>query len=108
RLDQEPDARSAELLGGEAQVRHERRAELLRIGIRRRDARQAVDLRAAERLRVVDRLADTVLKLADALRVAGEAAAAARRVAGRQVVQHLRELVPREPLGELLLGIGVR
>ena len=54
---------------------------------------EAIDLRAAERLRVVDRLADAVLEFADPIGEAGDPALAFRPVAGRQIVQHLHERV---------------
>jgi len=56
-LDEELDALAREAVGGEAQVGDEGLAQLLGRDVLRRDAREAVDLLAAERLRVLDGLA---------------------------------------------------
>jgi hypothetical protein len=68
----------------------------------------AIDLRASQRLRVVDCPCDAVLKFADALGMTGDAALAGRPIARRQVVQHLDQPVAQQPLGDLLLRIRVR
>ena len=77
------------------------------VDTRRRDAGEAVHLLAAERGRVFDRLPDTVLELSDAVGMACDAALALRPVAGGEVMQHLNELMPVEPLAELGRGIRV-
>src|SRR5439155_23328132 len=102
------DARGAELVRREAQVRYERCAHSLRIGALRRDAGEAVHLLATERAGVVDRLRDTVLEFTDAIRMTADAALAIGPVAGRQVMQHLHQAVARKQVGELLLWICVR
>jgi hypothetical protein len=108
RLDQELDARTRQLARGEAQVLDERRAHARGILARRRDARQAIDLRALERARIVDRLSHAVPEFAHARRLARDAAVALRPIAGRQVVQHLREAVAPQALDQRLLRVGVR
>src|SRR5438309_839384 len=74
RLDQELDVRLAEPIRGEPEVGDECCANGLDIDSLRRDAGQAVDLDAAERRCVFDRLSNAVLELADASGIAGKAA----------------------------------
>src|SRR5579859_3384076 len=93
RLEEEANPGRPEARGGEAQILDQRLANRLRMRAARRNAGEAVQLLAAERARVLDRAPDAVLELADALGVASDAALAGGPVAGRQVVQDLRQTV---------------
>ena len=66
-------------------------------------ARRAVHLAAAERAGVLNCATNTVLELADAVRMAGNAVPGA----GRQVVRDLGEAVLVETLGERILVEGI-
>ncbi len=67
-----------------------------------RDADEAVDLLAAERGRIGDRLVDAGLELLDAVGEHGDAALATGPVAGRQIVQDLGEAVGLQFRGKLV------
>ena len=58
------------------------------VHVARCDAGEAIQLCAAERGRI-DRLADAILELADAIGNAGDAPLALAPVAGRKIVEHL-------------------
>ena len=107
RLDEQLDPGFLQLERGEFQVGDEGGALTLGGGVGTH-ARQAVQLLALQRLRVFDRLAHAVLKFADAIGMAGDAAFAFIPIPGGQVVQHLGETVLLQRLGELLLGVRVR
>ena len=107
RLDQQPDAGLLQRGCREAQVGDQRRVRMLMRDARRQLAGQAVDLRAAQRLGVVDGPRHAVAELGHAVRVAGDAALARLPVAGRQVVQHLLQAVGAQGGGQFLLGIGI-
>ena len=77
RLDQQPDAGLLQPLRGECQVVDEDVLQHGAIDALRRDAGQAIDLLAAERLRIGDRLVDAVAEFVDAVRQYGDAALAA-------------------------------
>ena len=100
RLEQELDAGVGEARRRVLQVRDQRRLQRGGVHARRRDAGEAVDLRAAERLPVADRGRDRGAELVDPVGQAADAALAARPVAGRQVEQRLREAVRRQRLGD--------
>ena len=97
RLDQQADAGLLQSLGGERQVLDEDVLQRGAIHALRRDAGKAIDLAAAERPGIGDRRVDAAAKLVDAVGQDGDAALAARPVAGRQVEQHLRQPVLLEP-----------
>ena len=59
----------------------------------RHDARKAIDLSAAQRLRIIDGLADAILELGNAIRMAGDAALAGVPIARGQVEENLGETV---------------
>ena len=66
----------------------------------RNDAREAIDLRALERVGVADRLFDALRELGRPIGMAGDASLAGRPVAGREVVQDLRQPVLPQRLPE--------
>jgi hypothetical protein len=70
-LDQQPQARGLQLPRGNAQVADHRAVRLRGVHARRHLADQAVDLRAVERARIVDRHADAldVLEFVDGLSI---------------------------------------
>ncbi len=74
----------------------------------RRETDEAVHLLAAKRGGILDRLAHSVLELADALRQHGDAALSRSPVACRQVVKHVNELMPFKRFDELPLRIRIR
>ena len=78
-----------------------------RIASRRCDAGETIDLRALQGGCILDRLADAVLKFADAIGQAGDAALALGPIAGGQVMQHLREPIRRGSSASVLLGVGI-
>ena len=59
----------------------------------RHDTRKAIDLSAAQRLRIIDGLADAILELGNAIRMAGDAALAGVPIARGQVEENLGETV---------------
>ena len=72
------------------------------VSARRRDAGQAIDLAAAQRLRIGDRRVDAFAELRRSGRAARRCRARPRPVAGRQVEQHLLQPVLLQPRGHHL------
>jgi hypothetical protein len=70
-------------------------------------AREAVHLPAAERGGVLDRLAHALLEFLYPVRVAADPTLARGPVAARQVVQHLRQSMLLQQLGDPIGGIVV-
>ena len=103
RLDQKLDPLPGERVRGEAQIADQHLVQLDPIGAVRRDADQAVELTAIERLGVVDGARDAVAKLLDPVGQDGDAALAGRPVAGGKIVQHLGQPV----LVQLLAQLGL-
>ena len=108
RLGQELDARCAEAVCRETKVCDECCAHVVRIDAFRRNPCQAVELHTAECLCVVDCPCDAVLKFADAVGVARDAAFTCGPIACRQVVQYLYEAVTRQTFGDVLLRVSIR
>ena len=103
RLDQKLDPLPGERIRGEAQIADQHLVEIDRVRAVRRDADEAVELTAIERLGVVDGARDAVAKLLDPVGQDGDAALARRPIAGGQIVQHLRQPV----LVQLLAQLGL-
>lgn len=96
RLDQQADAVLAEFRRRELQIGDERGAQHAvrhAIGCY---ADETVDLFAVERRRIVDSRCYPLAEFVDPVRQDGDAALAARPVAGRQVVKYLRQAVALE------------
>ena len=74
----------------------------------RRETDEAVHLRAAERLRVVNRKANAVLELACPIGQTGNASLAGVPVPGGQVMEHLGQPVLMKRVRKLLLPERVR
>ena len=87
----------------EAQIVHEGLPHAIRIGVLRGEAGQTIELPAAERPRIVDRSADSVLELARPIGQTGNAPLAALPVPGGQIMEHLGQPVLVEGVGQLLL-----
>jgi len=100
-LDQQREVGLGKLTGSVAQVADQGGAEFLWVVAVRYLAGQAVELPAAEGGRVLDGAADALPELGDPIRQAGDAAITGRPVTGRQVVEHLLEVVVFEPCLEL-------
>ena len=103
RLDQKLDPFLGERVRGEAQIARPAPRSDRSVRAIRRDADQAVELAAIERLGVVDGARDAVAKLLHPVGQDGDAALAGRPVAGGKIVQHLRQPV----LVQLLAQLGL-
>ena len=103
RLDQQPDPLPGERIRREAQIADQHLVELGCIGAIGRDADEAVELTAIERLGVIDGARDAVAKLVDPVRQNGDAALAGRPIARGKIVQHLGQSV----LVQLLAQLGL-
>src|SRR5882672_7137843 len=108
RLGQQAQSRALEGGGREFQVGNEGRAHPLGIYSRGRNPGEAIQLFDAQRPRISDRLADTLLEFSHAIRMAGDAAFAGGPLAGRQVVQDQFEAMRAQTRGELVGRVLVR
>ena len=107
RLDQERDPITGTGVRGEPEVVDHHLRQVIAIRALRRDAGQAVQPRAAERLGVLDGLTDPVPKFSCAVRQASDAALPRLPVPSREVVQHQFEPVVLEERLELVGRIRI-
>src|ERR1700674_2445871 len=93
--------------GGEFEILHEGLAHFVGGGILWRNAGQAVDLLAAKRCGVLDRLAYAILELFLSARNRCDATLPGSPVTRRQVVQDLSQTMLCKALGQFLPLVGI-
>ena len=105
---QQPNASLIETPRRKAKIVNDGLTHAVRIDALRRETDEAVHLRAAERLRVVNRKANAVLELAYPIGQTGDAPLAGVPVPGGQVMEHLGQPVLMKRVRKLLLPERVR